>query len=80
MPRKSKGLPSRNQILDLIETSDTPIGKREISKAFGLNGQEKIALKTLLKDMTDEGLINMAPGRAALLSQESLQQNLQILS
>lgn len=64
MPRKSKGLPSRNQILDLIETSDTPIGKREISKAFGLNGQEKIALKTLLKDMTDEGLINMAPGRA----------------
>jgi ribonuclease R len=64
LPRKSKGLPSRNQILDLIETSDTPTGKREISKAFGLNGQEKIALKTLLKDMTDEGLINMAPGRA----------------
>ena len=62
--RRSKGLPSPKQILDFIETSDTPAGKREIAKAFGLSGQEKIALKALLKDMTDEGLIDMAPGRA----------------
>ncbi len=64
--RKSKraGLPSREQILEFIESSDKPAGKREIGKAFGLSGQDKIALKTLLKDMTDEGLVSMAPGRA----------------
>jgi len=65
MPRKrSTGLPSRKQILDFIATSDQPAGKREIARAFGLSGQDKIALKVLLKDMADEGLIDAAPGRA----------------
>jgi ribonuclease R len=58
------GLPTRQQILDFIATSDTPAGKREIARAFGLHGADKIALKALLKDMADEGLIDSAPGRA----------------
>ena len=62
--RKSAGLPSRKQILDFIATSDQPAGKREIARAFGLHGNDKIALKALLKDMADEGLIDSAPGRA----------------
>jgi len=65
MARKSSpGLPSRKQILDFIATSDQPAGKREIARAFGLHGNDKIALKTLLKDMADEGLIDSSPGRA----------------
>ena len=65
MPRKPKaGLPTPKQILEFIETSDQPAGKREIARAFGLKGNDKIALKTLLKDMADEGLIDSAPGRA----------------
>ncbi|MGB5079063.1 MAG: RNB domain-containing ribonuclease, partial [Sphingorhabdus sp.] len=62
-PRFS-GLPSRKQILAFIQESDAPAGKREIAREFGLRGNEKIALKSLLKDMADEGLIDMAPGRA----------------
>jgi len=58
------GLPSRAQILDFIQSSDDPAGKREIARAFGLKGNEKIALKALLRDMADEGLIDSAPGRA----------------
>ncbi len=61
---KSKGLPTRQQVLDFIASTDTPAGKREIARAFGLLGNEKIALKVLLKDMADEGLIDSAPGRA----------------
>src|SRR4051812_23316215 len=65
MPRKrSTGLPSRKQILDFIASSDQPAGKREIARAFGLSGQDKIDLKRLLKDMADEGLIDSSPGRA----------------
>jgi ribonuclease R len=64
MPRIIPGLPTRQQILDFIATSDTPAGKREIARAFGLHGADKIALKALLKDMADEGLIDSAPGRA----------------
>ncbi|OAN56336.1 ribonuclease R [Sphingobium sp. TCM1] len=58
------GFPSRDQIMAFIAESDTPAGKREIGKAFGLKGQEKIALKALLKDMADEGLIDIGPARA----------------
>jgi ribonuclease R len=65
MPRKRPaGLPSRKQILDFIASSDQPAGKREIARAFGLSGQDKIQLKTLLRDMADEGLIDSSPGRA----------------
>jgi ribonuclease R len=56
--RKAHGLPSREQILEFIQTSDQPAGKREIARAFGLKGQERIALKHLLKDMAEEGLID----------------------
>lgn len=51
-------------MLAFIESSDQPAGKREISRAFGLSGQDKVALKQLLRDMGDEGLIDSAPGRA----------------
>ena len=65
MPRnRPAGLPSRKQILDFIASSDQPAGKREIARAFGLSGQDKIDLKRLLKDMADEGLIDSSPGRA----------------
>ncbi len=61
---KQQGLPTRQQILDFIATSDEAAGKREIARAFGLKGEEKIALKKLLRDMGDEGLIDAGPGRA----------------
>ncbi len=59
MPKpRIPGLPSRQQILDFIASATDPAGKREIARAFGLKGQEKIALKALLKDMAEEGLID----------------------
>lgn len=62
-PQRSKtssfqGMPSREQIIEFIQTADGAAGKREIAKAFGLKGQEKIVLKKLLKDMAEEGLID----------------------
>ncbi|MCW2392446.1 ribonuclease R family protein [Sphingobium sp. B11D3A] len=58
------GLPTREQILDFISNADQPAGKREIAKAFGLRGNEKIALKALLRDMADEGLLETGKARA----------------
>ncbi|WP_333840674.1 ribonuclease R family protein [Novosphingobium sp.] len=53
-----QGLPTRQQVLDFIAQSAEPAGKREIAKAFGVKGTEKIALKAMLKDMAEEGLID----------------------
>jgi ribonuclease R len=57
-PKPQPGLPTRKQILEFIASADESAGKREIARAFGLKGQEKIQLKALLKDMADEGLID----------------------
>ncbi len=65
MTRKSQpGLPSAKAILDFITHAPGETGKREIAKHFGLKGNEKIALKSLLKDMADDGLIDSGRGRA----------------
>ena len=56
--RPNLGLPSRSQILDFIASATSEAGKREIARHFGLKGAEKIALKALLKDMAEEGLID----------------------
>ena len=58
MVRKFQGMPSRQQVLDFLARSTDEAGKREIAREFGLQGQEKIQLKALLKDMIDEGLID----------------------
>ncbi len=59
MPHKhNSGLPSREQILTFLQSSETIAGKREIARHFGLKGQEKIGLKHMLKDMAEEGLID----------------------
>lgn len=57
-PKLPQGMPTPQQVLDFIQSSSIPAGKREIAKAFGLKGQEKIKLKALLKDMAEEGLID----------------------
>jgi ribonuclease R len=62
--KRSADLPSRKQILDFISSSDLPAGKREIARAFGIRGDGKIALKRLLNDMADEGLIETGRARA----------------
>jgi ribonuclease R len=50
-------LPSKQDILEFLESSSTPAGKREIARAFGVKGGDRIALKELLRDMADDGLI-----------------------
>jgi ribonuclease R len=58
-PRKKTpgGLPSRQDILDFLATASSKTGKREIARAFGVKGVDRAALKDLLREMADEGLI-----------------------
>ena len=50
-------LPSKQEILDFLATASAETGKREIARAFGVKGGDRIALKALLRDMADDGLI-----------------------
>ena len=56
-PAKAGRLPSKQEILDFLQGSSVEAGKREIARAFGIKGGDRIALKELLRDMADDGLI-----------------------
>ncbi len=68
--RQPAPFPSKEEVLTFIREHDGTVGKREIARAFQLKGQQRIALKALLKELTAEGHIERdrkrrvaAPGR-----------------
>lgn len=51
------GIPTKQEILEFIAGSQDKVGKREISKAFGIKGGGRRELKDLLNEMAAEGLL-----------------------
>ncbi|MEM8750114.1 MAG: ribonuclease R [Pseudomonadota bacterium] len=66
---KNKGkrshLPSKEALLQHLADNPSMTGKREVARAFGLKGQQKIALKAMLKELEGEGLIKKRGKRYA---------------
>lgn len=63
MARKPKearrtGLPTKDEILQFIQNARVTPGKREISRAFSVQGRDRITLKQMLTEMADEGLLS----------------------
>ena len=54
-PPRTGGLPSREEVLQFLQQAQGKVGKREIAKAFGVKGGDRIELKALLADMTADG-------------------------
>lgn len=50
-------IPSRQQILDWVADNPDQSTKRDLAKAFGLKGIERVSLKRLLREMEDEGIL-----------------------
>jgi ribonuclease R len=50
--------PTKEQVLAFIRESDTPVGKREIARAFHLKGADRIPLKAMLKELEKEGQVD----------------------
>jgi len=55
--KKIPGLPSRKALLDYLKDNPKRGDKRSVARAFNLKGNQKIALKSLLKELAQEGLI-----------------------
>ena len=56
--KKASTFPSEQDILEFVRSFPSEPGKREIARAFHIRGQERIALKKLLRDMTVKGLLS----------------------
>lgn len=57
-------LPDREAILRFVAEAGADVGRREIARAFGLHGDDRLALKALLREMEEEGLLAAGPGRS----------------
>lgn len=62
-PKKKKqktapALPSKDAILEYIESSAVKVGKREIARAFNMDSEGRILLKQLLRELAEEGRID----------------------
>ena len=56
--KKKAPLPTKQQILDFVRESPTPVGKREIARAFQITGADRIPLKAMLKELEREGQVD----------------------
>ncbi len=60
-PRDMRGgdrLPTREAVLAFLREEKGKVGKREIARAFDLKGDARVALKRMLREMEDEGLLD----------------------
>ncbi len=69
-PAAVGGMPTKDELLKFIRTSQTKVGKREIARAFNIKGGDRIELKRLIAELTDEGVL--AGDRKALRGKGSV--------
>lgn len=50
-------LPTKAELLEWIRENPQTVGKREISRAFGLKSADRVELKRLLRELEDDGAI-----------------------
>ncbi|MHA1529949.1 MAG: ribonuclease R [Alphaproteobacteria bacterium] len=53
-----RNFPTKAEILDWIRDNPKVTGKREIARAFGIKGADRIELKRLLRELEDEGHVS----------------------
>jgi ribonuclease R len=54
----ASGIPTKDQILAFIQNAQEAVGKREISRAFNVKGDNRVLLKHLLAEMAEEGSLS----------------------
>ncbi len=58
-----RGLPDKAAIKKFITDAPGPVGRREIARAFGIKGAERTELRTILKELAEEGVIGRGKGK-----------------
>lgn len=62
-PRTPHRLPTREELLEFIQSAPGKITKRDIARAFAIKGPARVQLKALLKDLLTEGAIAKEAGK-----------------
>lgn len=63
MVKKKAPIPSMDELMAYLNTQSGKIGKRELARAFGLKGDDKVILKEMLKSLKSEGKVFSEKGK-----------------
>ncbi len=58
-----RSFPTKEQVIAFVQDSPTPVGKREIARAFQIKGSDRIPLKALLRELKQEGVLERGQRR-----------------
>ena len=61
--QKAAPLPTKEELLTYIRESPTPVGKRDLARAFRISGASRVRLKAMLKELQEEGALGRDRGR-----------------
>ena len=62
-PKSKPPFPTREEILEFIQSSPRRVGKREIARAFKLGAEGKVMLREILKDLEGGGQLQRGRGK-----------------
>jgi ribonuclease R len=62
--KQPPGLPTKEALRDFIHSGEAPLNKRDIARAFDIKGSDRIAMKQLLKELAEEGVIEKDTGKS----------------
>ena len=57
-PKSEPRLPSREDLVAFIANAPGKVGKREIARAFNIQGGDRIWLKQMLKELETDGVVD----------------------
>ncbi len=61
--KRRRRYPPVTTIIEFLNDSDGASVRRDIARAFGVKGEARAELRALLKDMEEEGVIDLAGGK-----------------
>ena len=70
--RKTKKMPTMSELTDFLNKQTRAINKRDIARQFGIKGDNRVALKNMLRDLKNQGIIQSVQKGRRIFTAEAL--------
>lgn len=61
--KKQAPMPTMSELMEYLNAQSGKVNKRDIARAFGIKGDARVELKSMLSDLKDQGLLHYEKGR-----------------
>lgn len=60
--KKTHAVPTMDELMAYLQTQSAPVHKRDVARAFGVKGSDKVVLKSMFKELRQQGKIQVGRG------------------